>query len=59
MSAQTTVAVLGLGEAGGAIAADLAAGGARVVGWDPAGGDIAASSSPRMTARPWPAPTSC
>jgi 3-hydroxyisobutyrate dehydrogenase-like beta-hydroxyacid dehydrogenase len=30
-------AVLGLGEAGGEIARDLAAGGARVVGWDPAG----------------------
>jgi len=40
MSEQKTVAVLGLGEAGGAIAADLAAGGARVVGWDPAGGDV-------------------
>jgi 3-hydroxyisobutyrate dehydrogenase-like beta-hydroxyacid dehydrogenase len=31
-----TVAVLGLGEAGGAIARDLAAGGARVRGYDPA-----------------------
>ena len=40
MSESVTVAVLGLGEAGGAIAADLVAGGARVVGWDPAGGDV-------------------
>jgi 3-hydroxyisobutyrate dehydrogenase-like beta-hydroxyacid dehydrogenase len=31
----TTVAVLGLGEAGSAIAADLAAAGARVLGYDP------------------------
>jgi 3-hydroxyisobutyrate dehydrogenase-like beta-hydroxyacid dehydrogenase len=31
-----TFAVLGLGEAGSAIATDLAAGGARVLGWDPA-----------------------
>jgi 3-hydroxyisobutyrate dehydrogenase-like beta-hydroxyacid dehydrogenase len=40
VSAPVTVAVLGLGEAGGAIGADLAAAGARVVGWDPAGGDV-------------------
>lgn len=43
-----TVAVLGLGEAGGAIARDLAAGGARVRGYDPAApappGVIAAAS---------------
>jgi 3-hydroxyisobutyrate dehydrogenase-like beta-hydroxyacid dehydrogenase len=32
----TVIAVLGLGEAGAAIAGDLVAGGARVVGWDPA-----------------------
>src|SRR5262245_27277185 len=32
----TVIAVLGLGEAGAAIAADLAAAGARVLGWDPA-----------------------
>src|SRR5262245_22836353 len=31
----TVIAVLGLGEAGAAIAADLAEGGARVLGWDP------------------------
>ena len=40
MSAPMTIGVLGLGEAGGAIATDLAAAGARVVGWDPAGGDV-------------------
>jgi 3-hydroxyisobutyrate dehydrogenase-like beta-hydroxyacid dehydrogenase len=40
VSAPVTVAVLGLGEAGGALGADLAAAGARVVGWDPAGGDV-------------------
>lgn len=40
MSGQATVAVLGLGEAGGAIAADIAATGASVRGWDPAGGDV-------------------
>lgn len=39
-AAQVTVAVLGLGEAGGAIAADMAAAGAGVRGWDPAGGDV-------------------
>ena len=35
MSAPPTIAVLGLGEAGSAIAADLAAAGARVLGFDP------------------------
>ena len=40
MSAGAVVAVLGLGEAGAAIAADLAAAGAEVRGWDPAGGDV-------------------
>ena len=35
-----TVAVLGLGEAGGAIASDIAAVGTRVRGWDPRGGDV-------------------
>lgn len=35
MSAAPTIAVLGLGEAGGAIAADLAAADARVLGFDP------------------------
>jgi 3-hydroxyisobutyrate dehydrogenase-like beta-hydroxyacid dehydrogenase len=40
VSARATVAVLGLGEAGSAIAADIAAAGARVRGWDPAGGDV-------------------
>ena len=35
--APTRVAVLGLGEAGGRIAADLAAAGADVRGYDPAG----------------------
>lgn len=37
---RTTVAVLGLGEAGGAIAADIAAAGARVVGFDPVSRDV-------------------
>jgi 3-hydroxyisobutyrate dehydrogenase-like beta-hydroxyacid dehydrogenase len=36
VSAPPAIAVLGLGEAGSAIAADLAAAGARVVGYDPA-----------------------
>jgi 3-hydroxyisobutyrate dehydrogenase-like beta-hydroxyacid dehydrogenase len=36
VSAPPAIAVLGLGEAGSAIAADLAAGGARVLGFDPA-----------------------
>jgi 3-hydroxyisobutyrate dehydrogenase-like beta-hydroxyacid dehydrogenase len=36
VSAAPTIAVLGLGEAGSAIAADLAAAGARVIGFDPA-----------------------
>ena len=36
MSAAPTIAVLGLGEAGAAIAGDLAAAGTRVVGFDPA-----------------------
>jgi 3-hydroxyisobutyrate dehydrogenase-like beta-hydroxyacid dehydrogenase len=40
VSAPVTVAMLGLGEAGGALGADLAAAGARVRGWDPAGGDV-------------------
>ena len=40
MSGGYTVAVLGLGEAGGAIAADIAAGGTQVFGFDPAGGDV-------------------
>lgn len=35
MSAPPVVAVLGLGEAGGAIAQDLAAHGVRALGWDP------------------------
>ena len=35
MSAPPAIAVLGLGEAGSAIAADLAAAGARVLGFDP------------------------
>jgi len=36
VSGAPTIAVLGLGEAGGAIAADLVAAGARVLGFDPA-----------------------
>jgi 3-hydroxyisobutyrate dehydrogenase-like beta-hydroxyacid dehydrogenase len=38
--ASTTIAVLGLGEAGSALAADLAAAGASVRGWDPAGIEV-------------------
>jgi 3-hydroxyisobutyrate dehydrogenase-like beta-hydroxyacid dehydrogenase len=46
------VAVLGLGEAGGRIAIDLAAAGCTVRGWDPAGGreGIARASSARSAA---------
>lgn len=40
--ASTTIAVLGLGEAGSALATDLAAAGATVRGWDPAGVDVEA-----------------
>ena len=46
MSAPPTIAVLGLGEAGSAIAADLAAAGARVVGFDPVQPRPTASSPP-------------
>ncbi|MCP9970850.1 hypothetical protein LUX57_41565 [Actinomadura madurae] len=55
----TVIAVLGLGEAGGAIARDLVAAGAVVRGYDPlvaaSGGIVQAGSE----GRPRPAPTSC
>ena len=53
------VAVLGLGEAGGRIAADLVAAGCTVRGWDPAAAARRASPTPRATARRSRAPTSC
>jgi len=40
VNSRLVVALLGLGEAGGAIAADLVAGGVRVVGWDPDPGRV-------------------
>ncbi|MFD0541125.1 hypothetical protein ACFQY7_52150 [Actinomadura luteofluorescens] len=55
----TVIAVLGLGEAGGAIARDLVAAGAVVRGYDPAvaasGGIVQAASE----AAPPPGPTWC
>ena len=56
---EAVIAVLGLGEAGSAIAADLAAAGTRVLGFDPAGRRRTASRPPpRPRTRP-PARRSC
>jgi len=57
MTAPPAVAVLGLGEAGAAIAGDIALSGNRVIGYDPVQSPTASSASPasrrRLPRRRW------
>ena len=60
MTAPPVIALLGLGEAGSAIAADLVAAGVTVRGFDPAArGARRRRAPPRTSATRCAAPTSC